>query len=299
MDTGKNSLQNTADIEQRRDLIWIHVTAPTERYVVSQFRPRPTASVPLPFAARSAGYYHLPEGQVDPPLRKDIVQIIWTTHGRGRQDLGDGKLTDVPPEHITVLLPGMLHHLHAGAEGWALHWLTVDGPLAGATAESLGLTAGLLRPAGPAPAALFDQLQAALSDVSHRGEYRASVLAYELFTAAARGQAKDEPDEAVERALQFIDQYWHEPTLSVEQIARALHVHRSALSRRFRTAVGMPPADYIRDVRTQRALSMLEDTKLPIATIATRCGWADANYFARCIRQATGQAPRMFRERRG
>ena len=78
-------------------------------------------------------------------------------------------------------------------------------------------------------------------------------------------------------------------------LARAVGIHRSALSRRFRVCIGLPPSEYLMNRRMQHALSLLRATDLAIVEIARRCGFADADYFTRRFHQVQGMPPSTFR----
>jgi AraC-like DNA-binding protein len=58
----------------------------------------------------------------------------------------------------------------------------------------------------------------------------------------------------------------------------------------------MSPQVYLRGVRIQKALAMLETAQIPIKEVGLRCGFADPNYFARFFRKAIGISPRACRQ---
>ena len=50
-------------------------------------------------------------------------------------------------------------------------------------------------------------------------------------------------------------------------------------------------------MRIQRALSLLQETILPVSEVAKECGFTDESYFSRVIRRSVGDTPKRFRER--
>jgi AraC-like DNA-binding protein len=86
-------------------------------------------------------------------------------------------------------------------------------------------------------------------------------------------------------------------TLNINRIAEELGVHRTTLSRTFLKAKGISPIHYFQSYRVQKALSYLKETRFTIAEIASLCGFADVDYFAKVVRRATGCSPREFRNR--
>lgn len=100
----------------------------------------------------------------------------------------------------------------------------------------------------------------------------------------------------VRRALALIDSADSEP-LSVADIARYVDCHPATLTRAFRREHGCTPAAYQRDVRVRRAASMIRTTMLPIAAIATSCGFCDQAHLARSFRAVLGCSPSEYRRR--
>ncbi len=68
---------------------------------------------------------------------------------------------------------------------------------------------------------------------------------------------------------------------SLTELADALHVAPSYLSRLFRQHLGLPPMAYLAHWRAERAAALLIGTTRPISDIAQEVGWCDPNYFSR------------------
>ena len=82
--------------------------------------------------------------------------------------------------------------------------------------------------------------------------------------------------------------------LSLEILSRRFSVSESHLSRKFKEVVGIGLNEYITFVRIMNAERMLRDTKLPITTIATECGFSDPNYFSTVFKKIKGVTPLKF-----
>jgi AraC family transcriptional regulator len=65
--------------------------------------------------------------------------------------------------------------------------------------------------------------------------------------------------------------------------------------RAFRVAAGTTPHQYVLGLRLGKAASMLRDTQLPIATIATQCGFQSASHFSVAFSDRFGQRPSLYR----
>lgn len=81
------------------------------------------------------------------------------------------------------------------------------------------------------------------------------------------------------------------------EIAEALHMSERTLRRRLASEATSTRA-LLDEVRYERALEMLEDTKTSLDEIAYRLGFSGANAFRRAFKRWTGQAPFAFAKSR-
>jgi AraC-like DNA-binding protein len=89
----------------------------------------------------------------------------------------------------------------------------------------------------------------------------------------------------------------HAEKIPVRAAARLAGMSSSQFMKAFRRVAGMTLVRYLNHVRLARAVSLLRDTDLKIAEIATEVGFADQSYFDRRFRQEFGRTPRSFRAR--
>jgi AraC family transcriptional regulator len=101
---------------------------------------------------------------------------------------------------------------------------------------------------------------------------------------------------AVEVAKEFIEEHLAEP-LPVSAIARRVDLSHNHLLRLFRNALGETVVGYIRSRRALRARHLLEQTTLPIKSIARMVGVADAHSCNKLVRRELGAAPSQVRRR--
>lgn len=86
---------------------------------------------------------------------------------------------------------------------------------------------------------------------------------------------------------------------SVASLASLAGRSRSAFSREFVRSVGMPPMDFVNQIRLARARTLLATTGLPINDIAWRIGYASRSHFSRAFRTAFGTDPSSYRRKHG
>jgi LacI family transcriptional regulator len=61
--------------------------------------------------------------------------------------------------------------------------------------------------------------------------------------------------------------------------------------------LGRSPASEIRRVRIERAIDLLQRTKLPVSVVAEKSGFSTAEYMASVFRSQLDAAPMSFRKR--
>lgn len=96
------------------------------------------------------------------------------------------------------------------------------------------------------------------------------------------------------KAKQIMIQKMNQKCL-IEDVARECAMSRSHFTRAFKNATGLPPQDWLRNVRLQKAKQLLKDRRFTISRIALECGFGDQSHFTRVFRAVTGVSPRRWR----
>lgn len=82
----------------------------------------------------------------------------------------------------------------------------------------------------------------------------------------------------------------------VEELSESLGVSKSHLVRSFSAAMGIPPGQYLTQVRIDAAKQLLIHREYPLEVVASLCGFSGANYLCRVFKKLTGQSPAAWRE---
>ena len=99
---------------------------------------------------------------------------------------------------------------------------------------------------------------------------------------------------AISKGHEFIRAHLAE-SLTVERLCRELHVSRTNLYAALQPHLESGIAAYIRRVRLEEAMRLVQGTALPIDTVAARVGFDDYNYFLRVFKKTYGASPRKWR----
>jgi len=114
-------------------------------------------------------------------------------------------------------------------------------------------------------------------------------------TRAVRSNRADPSPRAVVRAREFIAANL-DSVLTVERIAVEAGVHPVHLARTFRAKTGETVGGYVRRIRAECARDFIRQSTEPLASIASRCGFADQSHMTRVMRQLYGVTPARFRQ---
>jgi AraC-like DNA-binding protein len=128
-------------------------------------------------------------------------------------------------------------------------------------------------------------------------------LLVQVYTAYLQ-QAKDRslPPPAWTTQLRDLIQDHIDTNLSVRltEVADTLQVNPTYLSREFaRYFDDLSFGEYIRKLRIDKALQLLNTTTYSLGEIAYLTGFSDQSHFARIFKQHTGQRPSAYRKKRG
>jgi AraC family transcriptional regulator len=83
--------------------------------------------------------------------------------------------------------------------------------------------------------------------------------------------------------------------LSLQQLSILLKVHPVTISKYFSKYFDCTLGEYVRRIRTEKALSLIKSTDMSLGAIAYECGFADQSHFIRTFKDHTGFLPKAFR----
>lgn len=85
--------------------------------------------------------------------------------------------------------------------------------------------------------------------------------------------------------------------ITVAECADFCNMSKPHFARVFKQVTGVPPVQFMLNIRIDRAKELLDFTDKPIADIAEACGFQDQNYFARTFRKMAGISPSQYRHK--
>ena len=94
----------------------------------------------------------------------------------------------------------------------------------------------------------------------------------------------------------YIQNNLYKNGLSVVEIAEHLSISVAALTRLFKQEIGTTPKDYITSQRSDNACKLLANSEIPIAKIASMCGYDNIYYFSNAFYKQNGIRPTKYRQ---
>ncbi len=100
----------------------------------------------------------------------------------------------------------------------------------------------------------------------------------------------------VQRAVNYINSHIGEE-VRLEEICREVHVSKGYFCKKFKTATGMTPMEYLLKTRIITAQNLLENRELSMGEISACCGFSSQSYFCRVFRENAGMTPLQYRKK--
>lgn len=210
---------------------------------------------------------------------------------RGRCDVAEnGTLLVCPPEesHAQHFGPGTVRKL-----------VLTPTPQ---TIEGLGENVRLARTPAARSRSLANLAQRMARELLTADDFSALILcglSHELIGLSARERIG--PAGVLPRKLRIAMEFMREHTLqafALDAVAAAAGCDAGELARAFRAHLGSTPGEYHRRMRVERAMALLEESRVPLSDIAQMCGFSDQPHMTRAFKTQVGITPGAYRRER-
>lgn len=86
--------------------------------------------------------------------------------------------------------------------------------------------------------------------------------------------------------------------LVVDDLVKEMAVSRSVFFKKLKTLTGLAPVEFIKEVRINKAIKLIESGEFSITQVAYMVGINDPRYFSKCFKQKMGMTPSEYREQK-
>lgn len=102
----------------------------------------------------------------------------------------------------------------------------------------------------------------------------------------------------LEKVMEIMEENYGNSEFGVQELADAMGMNRSALSKRLNNEAGLPTSQFIRNYRLDIAKKLIVENvaNRNITEIAYRVGFNDPKYFTRCFTKQYGSSPSAYKE---
>ncbi|WP_327351606.1 AraC family transcriptional regulator [Streptomyces sp. NBC_01304] len=210
-------------------------------------------------------------------------------HYEGTLSLGQS-LHPIRPGHVSLVPPNteVCFHYRGRSEHFYVHLRLYDG--------GTGRVVPVMQDAAAESTRLADLLRHAVAAMPTSPARATAEVWAALWRVAElpRSDGAGRHHPLVAAAQAYVEEHLAGP-LSVPDVARAVGISHTHLTRVFRAATGHTVVSYIRHRRLQRARHLLLSSTLSITAIAAAVGIADLQAFNKACRRELGASPRDVR----
>jgi two-component system, response regulator YesN len=116
-----------------------------------------------------------------------------------------------------------------------------------------------------------------------------------VFKSAIQANGSFSP--VIQKAMEYIQNQFHDTQLSLQSIANRVNVSPSYFSHMFSQETGQTLVEYITNIRMEHAKRLLKSTNEKTYEIAQKVGYNDSHYFCNLFKKLTGMTTRQFKIR--
>jgi AraC-like DNA-binding protein len=119
---------------------------------------------------------------------------------------------------------------------------------------------------------------------------------FQLLCAEANRRKKSHNDVLRERILQYIEESYRQPDLSLYSVSSRFDVTEKYLSEFFKEQVGEGFSSYVTGLRIKRAQEIIRGHRATLDVVARHVGYHSVNTFYRAFKRKCGVSPRQYRD---
>ena len=106
--------------------------------------------------------------------------------------------------------------------------------------------------------------------------------------------ATETVDSSMITAAKFLEQHYHR-RITMQQVADLMHISEKHFCKQFKRQFGVPPQEFLMNIRLEKAKQLLKSTDLRIKEIAGSVGFSSQLNFAAAFKKRFGQSPTAYR----
>lgn len=121
---------------------------------------------------------------------------------------------------------------------------------------------------------------------------------HKLMSSLSKGHITEMPNslshkdvQLMEKIKKAVEEQLSDENFSIDNLAETMHMSRSNFYRKLKALSGMPPNDYLRELRLTRAAELLSQGER-VTDVYHQVGFNSSSYFAKCFKTKFGVVPK-------
>lgn len=102
----------------------------------------------------------------------------------------------------------------------------------------------------------------------------------------------------MDKLMELMESRIDNSDLVVDDLVKEMAVSRSVFFKKLKTLTGLAPVEFIKEVRINKAIKLIESGEYSITQVAYMVGINDPRYFSKCFKQKIGMTPSEYREKK-
>ena len=111
-------------------------------------------------------------------------------------------------------------------------------------------------------------------------------------------QVKGNDELLMERVMKVINDHLDDSDFNVEILTKEVGISRAQLHRKMKEMTGLPISEFIRNIRLEQAVRLLEEQKINITQVAYITGFSSLAHFSTVFRKQFGVSPTDYVEQK-
>ena len=111
-------------------------------------------------------------------------------------------------------------------------------------------------------------------------------------------QVKGNDEALMERIMKVVNQHLDDSDFNVEMLTKEVGISRAQLHRKMKEMTGLPVSEFIRNIRLEQAVRLLEEQKINVTQVAYTVGFSNLAHFSTVFRKQFGVSPSEYVEQK-
>lgn len=111
-------------------------------------------------------------------------------------------------------------------------------------------------------------------------------------------QVKGNDELLMERIMRVINDHLDDSDFNVDALTKEVGISRAQLHRKMKEMTGLPVSEFIRNIRLEQAVRLLEEQKINVTQVAYSVGFSNLAHFSTVFRKQFGVSPTEYVEQK-